>query len=177
MRRKNNWEPTPSDHTRVEQPFPLVIRERPGRGRRHLLAKRDVHAFVELLPDWGELSRGLRAIVLAPGEDDAHGWHDLGTVAVCAWDEGLWQWVEPEFFDEHRDILVRLGVPAERGAVRGEEAVHLLWTEATARAFQLLHILLHELGHHHDRMTTRSVPDRPRAASRTPRRTRAATRR
>ena len=30
------------------------------------------------------------------------------------------------------------------------------WTEAQARAFQLLHILPHELGHHHDRMTTRT---------------------
>lgn len=30
------------------------------------------------------------------------------------------------------------------------------WTDGQARAFQLLHIFLHELGHHHDRMTTRS---------------------
>ena len=29
-------------------------------------------------------------------------------------------------------------------------------TEGQARAFQLLHVLLHELGHHHDHMTTRS---------------------
>jgi len=30
------------------------------------------------------------------------------------------------------------------------------WTEPQARAYQLLHILPHELGHHHDRITTRS---------------------
>ena len=30
------------------------------------------------------------------------------------------------------------------------------WTENQARAFQLLHVLPHELGHHHDRMTNRS---------------------
>jgi hypothetical protein len=35
------------------------------------------------------------------------------------------------------------------------------WTEGQARAFQLLHVLPHELGHHRDRMTTRS---RDRAA-------------
>jgi hypothetical protein len=29
------------------------------------------------------------------------------------------------------------------------------WTEPQARAFQLLHILPHELGHHHDRITSR----------------------
>jgi hypothetical protein len=27
------------------------------------------------------------------------------------------------------------------------------------RAFQLIHIFIHELGHHHDRMTTRSKRD------------------
>ena len=32
------------------------------------------------------------------------------------------------------------------------------WTEATACAYQLLHVLMHELGHHHDRITTRSQP-------------------
>ena len=32
----------------------------------------------------------------------------------------------------------------------------LCFTEGTARAYLLLHIFLHELGHHHDRMTTRT---------------------
>lgn len=30
------------------------------------------------------------------------------------------------------------------------------YSENSMRAFQLMHVLLHELGHHHDRMTTRS---------------------
>ena len=34
--------------------------------------------------------------------------------------------------------------------------IEVHYTEASARAFQLLHILLHELGHHHDRMSTQS---------------------
>ncbi len=29
------------------------------------------------------------------------------------------------------------------------------FTNSKIRAYQLLHILLHELGHHHDRMTTK----------------------
>ena len=29
------------------------------------------------------------------------------------------------------------------------------FSEAQVRAYQLLHILLHELGHHHDRLTTK----------------------
>jgi len=37
-----------------------------------------------------------------------------------------------------------------------ETCVIVRWTETTAKAYQLLHVFLHELGHHHDRMTTRS---------------------
>ena len=54
--------------------------------------------------------------------------------------------------DRHRDIVERLGVPVEATA----EGHVLHFTEETLRAYQLLHVLLHELGHHHDRMTTRS---------------------
>lgn len=48
--------------------------------------------------------------------------------------------------------LDRLGVPARKGP----GCYELRFTEGTARAYQLLHIFLHELGHHYDRMTTRS---------------------
>ena len=44
------------------------------------------------------------------------------------------------------------------GVVRApiDDRLEARWTEGQARAFQLLHILPHELGHHHDRITTRS---------------------
>jgi hypothetical protein len=42
------------------------------------------------------------------------------------------------------------------GQVDGWDDEQLEWTESQARACQLLHVLLHELGHHHDRMTNRS---------------------
>lgn len=161
VQRKNNWAPDPGDHRRVEQPFPLVVRERPGRGHRHLLNRRHIHAFLELLPDWEELSRGLNAIVLATAEDETAGWHDVGTVAICAWDEGLWQPLDPEFYEDHRDIIARLGVEAEAREDDYGGHVVVKWTEPTIRAYQLLHVLLHELGHHHDRMTTPARPDRP----------------
>jgi hypothetical protein len=54
---------------------------------------------------------------------------------------------------EHRDVFDLLGVIVEERA-GGYWLVK--WTEGRARAFQLLHVLLHELGHHRDRMTTRS---------------------
>jgi hypothetical protein len=40
--------------------------------------------------------------------------------------------------------------------VRHGRRLQVQWTEEQARAFQLLHILPHELGHHHDAITTRS---------------------
>jgi hypothetical protein len=132
---------------------PVIDRLKPGFGYRHILKKKDVLDFIELLPDWKELSKGLNAVLLAPGEDNTAGWHRPGVVAVCAWDRGLWFEVDAGFYQEHREVFAKLGVPCEAKA-RGY--VLCQWTESTVRAYQLLHILLHELGHHHDRMTTKS---------------------
>jgi len=152
VQKKNNWAETPDYYT-ADQPLPVVDRRRPGAGYRHLLKQRDIEEFIAILPQWDELSVGLNAIVLAAGTDDAMGWHEPGVVHVCAWEEELW-WTDtiPAFVDDHRDVLELLGVIVAR---RGEKLV-TKWTEPQARAFQLLHVLLHELGHHHDRMTTRS---------------------
>ncbi len=151
VQKKNNWAPSPTYYI-DEQPLPVIDRRRPGEGYRHLLKRRDIEEFIAILPEWGELSKGLNAIVLAPHED-AMGWHEPGVVHVCAWEEELW-WDDtaPEFVDEHREIFELLGVVVEK---RGDRVV-TKWTEGQARAFQLLHVLLHEFGHHHDRMTTRS---------------------
>jgi hypothetical protein len=151
VQRKNRAAPTPS-YWNTPQGRPVVDRQRPGEGYRHVLLARDVERFVGLLPDWAELSRDLHAILLAPGGGGAMGWHTPGVVAVCAWERELHQdWAE-DFAAAHRDILDRLGVAREPTA----SGVLCQFTETQARGFQLLHILLHELGHHHDRMTTRS---------------------
>ena len=130
----------------------VVDRERPGVGYRHLLRQADLHRFVALLPDWEELSRGVDVLLLAQGDPDALGWYSQGNVAVCAWRRelpGVWC---TGFVEEHEPVLERLNVPREER----DDGTWLGWDEQTARGFQLMHILLHELGHHHDRMTTRS---------------------
>jgi hypothetical protein len=155
VRPKNNWARSP-DYDVTPQPRLFVDRRRPGPGYRHLLLKRDVHRFVGLLPDWDELSQGLNAIVLAPGSPRLLGYHRPGLVALCAWERTLERVWHVDFVAEHRFILTLLGVPveAEGGAWR-----RCRFTEATARGFHLLHVLLHELGHHHDQMTTRARRD------------------
>ncbi len=131
----------------------------------------ELRAFIDLLPEWDDVAVGLQAIVLDThdDEDSCMGWYGDGVVAICAWEREVW-WdvVEEEFLTEHSEILTRLDVARRLLAAPEVEALlgaqpsssprrffEVRWTEGQARAFQLLHILPHELGHHHDRMTTR----------------------
>jgi hypothetical protein len=108
--------------------------------------------FVALVPDWDELSAGLRTIVLDAGGHDSDGWHSPGVVAIRAWERGLWVDYHPEYVREHQALLDRLQVNVNTDGERWT----VCWTEPAARAFQLVHVFLHELGHHHDRLSTRS---------------------
>ena len=150
--RKNRWAETPNYYN-TPQDTPAIDRRRSGPGYRHFLKKRDVERFINLLPDWKELSVGLNAIVLSPGRQTSDGWHRSGVVAVCAWkiereiETCHWYW------HAHRKLFDQIGVPVEK---IDDDTYLCKFTESTIRAYQLLHILLHELGHHHDRMTTRS---------------------
>jgi len=160
VQKKNNPERT-AGYYDTPPPHLTIDRQRPGKGYRHVLMQRDIEAFIALLPDWAELSRGLNAIVLAPGGGRLNGYYGRSVVHVCAWQEDLWIDFAntTTFFDDHKPIFRRLGVPT----VRGEDGYTLCqFTSATVRAYQLLHILLHELGHHHDKLTTKphGVPNR-----------------
>jgi hypothetical protein len=151
--RKNNWRPDQGDYYVVRQDEIALERRPPGEGYRHVVSIPQLRAFVELLPDWDEVALGLRGIVLDVGQAPTMGWYNNGgVVAVCAWERQLW-WhhSDPWFEDTHGDILDLLHVERTRKGDHYE--IH--WTEEQARAFQLLHILPHEVGHHHDRMTTR----------------------
>ena len=150
VQKKNNAEMTASYYD-TPQPRPVIDRQRPGAGYRHVLKQRDIETFIGLLPDWGELSRGLNAIVLAPGECSTNGWHTPGVVGVCAWEADLWVDYAVSHYEDHKPIFDRLGVSSHPI----KDGVMCEFTEAQARAYQLIHILLHELGHHHDRLTTK----------------------
>ncbi len=151
VQRKNRSALTPS-YWNTPQEFPVIDRERPGPGHRHLLKKRDIENFISILPDWSELSKGLDAILLARYEQGTAGWHTPGIVGICAWERELHVEQDLEFFNEHKGVYDRIGVEYEPV----EDGMLCRFTENQAKAYQLLHILLHELGHHHDRMTTRS---------------------
>jgi hypothetical protein len=150
---RENWKLDRGDYWVVPQSEVRIDRQDAGRGGRHLITVPQLRSFIELLPDWGEAAVGLRAIVLEAVHPTRLGRHWPHIVAISAWETSLW-WrdTDPWFVDEHADLLDQLGVEQERVGGR----IELRWTQGQARAFQLLHILPHELGHHHDRITTRS---------------------
>ena len=150
--RSERSSPAAPDHN-VPRPYPEIFRKHPGPGCRHVLLVRHVRAFLTILPEWAELAAGLNAILLAPARPECDGFHRPGLVAICAQPRNLSQVIaNRRYVNEHRDVFDRLGVPIEAS----DEGHVLHFTEGTLRAYQLLHVFLHELGHHHDRMTTRS---------------------
>ena len=157
VQKKNNWAPT-ADYYNTEQRLPVIDRKRPGKGYRHLLKQKDIHDFISILPDWNELSVGLNGIVLAPGSWDCFGYHVPGVVHICAWEEDIWIELSQKYYEQDRELLEKLNVEC----TQVKNSMLCKFTENTARAHQLLATLLHELGHHHDRMTTKSKLDADR---------------
>lgn len=150
VQRKNRSRPTRTG--------PTIRREQPGAGFRHLVRKADIDRFIGLLPEWEELSDGLNEIVLAAGEENTAGWHEPGIVAICAWAHGNIQELSREFVGEHASLFNRLAIRYSWvDDAEYEEMGYFMvqYSDDSIRAYQLLHIFLHELGHHHDRMTTK----------------------
>lgn len=151
VQKKNRTAQTPN-YWNTPQDVPVIDRERPGPRHKHLLRKKDIVDFISIVPDWEELSKGLDAIIIAEYQSNTDGWYDLGVIGICAWERAIHRRCTREHFEEHQDIYERLGVEWEKS----HDMILCKFTENQAKAYQLLHILLHELGHHHDLMTTRS---------------------
>jgi hypothetical protein len=156
VRKQNNWKRTADCYT-TPQRVPAIDRVRPGDGYRHLLRKRDVERFVGLIPDWEELSRGLDVIVLDAGREGTDGWYrwwgGRAGIGIRAWPTHMTWEADSGWYAGHEGLVARIGARVEVNA-DGEPVCY--WTPSTARAYQLMHVFLHELGHHRDRMTTRS---------------------
>jgi hypothetical protein len=132
----------------------VIDRESPGAAFRHVISKRDVLSFIELIPNWERLSERLERIVLSARDNQYDGYYDFyhreetGAIFLNAWDKDLWVKLSHNYFSDHQDIFERLGVSFDCE----KENVFCRFTEAQARAFTLLHVFLHELGHHFDRL-------------------------
>ncbi len=152
VQKKNNDRPTPN-YWNTAQKAVIIDVEKPGKGYKHFLKKKDIIKFLELIPNWGNLSKELDAIVLGMGNNDYDGYYNNGgVIVITAWEKEQDVLIDKHYFKEHQALLERLGITYE-------EKADGYWCEFTVeqiKAFQLLHILLHELGHHLDRITTKS---------------------
>ena len=152
VQRKNKCEQSPNYYLKRRDSL-LIERRKPGKGFRHLLTRDDIEGFIELIPGWDELSLGLNAVVLNEGSYRWLGYHVHGVVHISAWEEGLWQDFPRKFFEENFKLLERLKVPNQE---LPDKQVRCFFNEENAKAFQLLDVFLHELGHHHDCITNKS---------------------
>ena len=153
VQKKNRHDLTPNYWNTRQEELQLDV-EKPGKGYKHFLKKRDIIKFLQILPNWEELNIELDAIILARG-GDADGWYNNGVLAICAWEKDKTVSMNKEYFAEHKEIFIRLKVQYEIKS----SSVICHFTENQIIAYQLLHILLHELGHHHDRISTKTKID------------------
>jgi hypothetical protein len=156
VQRKNHWVVDKGDYHAWRQDEIRLDRRDPGPGFRHVLTIPQLRRFLELLAEWELVPASLDAIVLDRGSPDGLiGWYLDGVIGLCAWPmEDGYRWVDvcPEWVARHATVLERLEVHVEKRGPRRE----LHWTENQARAYMLLDVFPHELGHHVDRLMTRS---------------------
>ena len=156
VQKKHRWAPSRDGDSALLESAELALEARaPGVGHRHVLSVLDLRRFFPCIPQWEQVSRGLRAIVL-DHEPDCLGRYHRGIIRLSSWENDLFVDYDPEFFAEHQPTLERLGVPHDADAPREpEDAIRVYFDERLARAFQLVHVFVHELGHHVDRMERR----------------------
>ena len=149
VQKKNRHDLTPN-YWNIRQDELQFDTQKPGKGYKHFLKKRDIIQFLEILPNWQELQIELDAVILAEG-GGADGWYSNGVLAICAWEKDKTVSMNQGYFTDHKDIFDRLDVEYEIK----KSGVICHFNEAQIIAYQLLHIFLHELGHHHDRINTK----------------------
>lgn len=124
-----------------------------GNGR-HVIRLDDVWKFIRLLPHWKRVSADLDVVYLSGrndnGYDGLYEWTQCPTITLEAWNETLTIDAGDIFVDSHRDLFCRLGVEMVKDEA-GFPVCH--FSEESARAYQLLHVFLHELGHHEHRIS------------------------
>lgn len=131
----------------------VVIRERPLKGYFHAVTPSDVRRWVRRIPEWAAVTDQVKAVVLTEGGDWAFGrYNNAGIIKIDAWPK------RPEPLAERKDWLVERIWEASGSPWRSYDQPVAL-SRSEAKAFLLLGTFLHELGHHLDRITTRSGLD------------------
>ncbi len=143
---------SPKNREDATDPRPYeIIRKPAGRGFRHVVSAGQLEQFISIIPAADELLEGVERIVLGGG-DSAFGWHyrshrrKVAEIELCAWPKSLWAPMSLWYFRLHQRYFDAFNV----GYSLDERPIVCRFNTAQARAFSLLHVFLHELGHHHD---------------------------
>ena len=150
VQKKNRHVLTPN-YWNTRQEIIQIDVQSPGKGYKHFLKKRDIIKFLEILPNFEEICESLDAIILASAGDSCDGWYNNGVIGICAWDKNMTCSLNKNYFQEHKDIFERLNLEYDIK----KEVVVCYFKENQIIAYQLLHIMLHEIGHHYDRIKTK----------------------
>jgi len=150
--RKNNHKQTPNYWNSQQKEVQIDV-EKPGKGYKHFLKKRDIIKFIEIIPNWNIYAEDLDAIVLENGNTYHDGiYNNNGVICISAWEKEMDITINNHYFSAHKELFDRLRVKYKQ---TGND-FYCEFNAQQIKAFQLLHILLHELGHHYDRIKTKS---------------------
>lgn len=137
-----------------------TIKMKPEDGYMHVVDRKSVLDFVELIPGWSEMSKGLSALVL--GSDGCSSQTDINyspksynSIWLSPFPKDMTLYWSAGFASEHRSIAESLGV--ELKWLESGEAV-TEWTKPQAQAWQLLHLFLYDL-YCHNECTTQENDD------------------
>ena len=146
MQKKNRTALSPDIY---EHDFDRIVfqRIRPAKGYYHPVSVTDLKRFIGIVPDWQEASAQVRAIVLTSGHTwRAGSYNEVGVIKLDAWPKLAGIVVG----DTDRWLVERMGI-----AIPADQHAEVEFTQSQVRCYQLLGILLHELGHYADRMGSR----------------------
>jgi len=150
--RKNNNKVTPNYWNTYQKEIQIDARK-PGKGYKHFLKKKDILTFIDLIPKWEIYSQHLDAVVLQNGSNYRDGvYYYLGVIGISAWPREMDIEVSNNYYQDHAALFGRLGVKV----TQQDDYYFCEFNEDQIKGYQLLHIFLHELGHHFDRIKTRS---------------------
>ena len=151
VQKKNNHKLTPNYWNTIQHEI-QVDTEKPGKGYKHFLKKRDILKFIEIIPNWNVYSEHLDGILLEKGDSNHDGlYYYSGVICISAWPKDKDVELNKQYFKEHKELFKRLNIKS----VKKQSHYFCEFTEDQIKAFQLLHIFLHELGHHFDRIKTK----------------------
>lgn len=118
-----------------------------------------MYRFVELIPDWPEVSQGLSALAFdqygSDAQTDTHYEPTYRAIWMYPFPDSMRTFWRRDFYEHHKDFVSRLGVDV----VEGEgPRVTIGWTVAQAKAWQLLHLFLYDLSVHNQFMRSGEKP-------------------